>query len=63
MTQESVERVVAKTGKAADEALSAMLASASQQRLITPDEVAQAVLALCDTHGRRPNGTAVTIAG
>src|SRR5712691_9193562 len=63
MTKESVERIVAKTGKAADEALSAMLASASQRRLITPDEVAQAVLALCDVNGKRPNGTAVTIAG
>jgi hypothetical protein len=40
-----------------------MLASASQRRLITPDEVAQAVLALCDVNGKRPNGTAVTIAG
>ena len=63
MTQESVARVVAKTGKPADEALAAMLASASQARLITPDEVAQAVLALCDPHGQRANGTAVTITG
>jgi NAD(P)-dependent dehydrogenase (short-subunit alcohol dehydrogenase family) len=63
MTKESVARVVAKTGKAANEALSAMLASASQRRLITPDEVAQAILALCDSNGKRPNGTAVTIAG
>src|SRR5256714_14035773 len=30
--------------------------------LITPDEVARAVLALCDFTGKRPNGTAVTIA-
>ena len=63
MTKESVERVVAKTGKAADAALSAMLASASQRRLITPDEVAQTVLTLCDINSKRPNGTAVTIAG
>jgi NAD(P)-dependent dehydrogenase (short-subunit alcohol dehydrogenase family) len=63
MTKESVGRVVAKTGKTADAALSAMLASASQRRLITPDEVARAVLALCDPDGSRPNGTALTIAG
>ena len=63
MTKESVDRVVAKTGKPADTALEAMLASASQQRLITPDEVAAAVLVLCDFNGTRPNGTAVTIAG
>jgi len=63
MTKESVERVVAKTGTAPDTALEAMLASASQQRLIAPEEVAQAVLVLCDFNGTRPNGTAVTIAG
>ena len=63
MTQESVERVVTKTGKDPAAALSALLASASQRRLITPEEVAEAVLALADPHGQRPNGTAVTIAG
>jgi NAD(P)-dependent dehydrogenase (short-subunit alcohol dehydrogenase family) len=63
MTKESVARVVAKTGKAADEALAAMLASAGQRRLITVDEVAKAVLELCDPNSAdpRPNGTAVTI--
>jgi NAD(P)-dependent dehydrogenase (short-subunit alcohol dehydrogenase family) len=64
MTKESVARVVGKTGKSAHETLAAMLASAGQKRLITPDEVARAVLALCDPQGPagRPNGTAVTIA-
>jgi NAD(P)-dependent dehydrogenase (short-subunit alcohol dehydrogenase family) len=63
MTQESVDRVVTKTGKDAAAALAALLASARQRRLITPDEVAQAVLALADLNGTRPNGAAVTIAG
>jgi NAD(P)-dependent dehydrogenase (short-subunit alcohol dehydrogenase family) len=63
MTKESVARVVQKTGKPADASLSAMLASAGQKRLITPDEVAEAVLRLCDPKGPRPNGKAVTIAG
>jgi NAD(P)-dependent dehydrogenase (short-subunit alcohol dehydrogenase family) len=63
MTKESVARVVAKTGKNPDEALRAMLASAGQERLITVEEVARAVLELCDPHGERPNGAAVTIAG
>src|SRR6266850_2394165 len=63
MTKESVARVVAKTGKGSAEALAAMLASAGQKRLITVDEVAQAVLRLCDPRGQRPNGKAVTIAG
>ena len=62
MTQQSVERVVTKTGKDPAAALSALLASASQRRLITPNEVAEAVLGLADLHGERANGTAVTIA-
>ncbi len=63
MTKESLARVVAKTGKDAGEALAAMLATAGQKRLITVEEVAQAVLRLCDPRGARPNGKAVTIAG
>lgn len=63
MTKESVARVVGKTGKSPADALAAMLASAGQQRLIRVDEVAKAVLALCDLTGERPNGTAVTITG
>ncbi len=62
MTQQSVERVVTKTGKDPAAALSALLASASQRRLITPNEVAEAVLGLADLHGERANGTALTIA-
>ena len=63
MTKESVARVVAKTKKNPDDALAAMLASAGQNRLIGVDEVARAVLALCDPKGARVNGTAVTISG
>ena len=63
MTRESVARVVQKTGKSAEEALRVMLATSSQQRLITPQEVAQAVLALCDPGGERVNGAAITISG
>ena len=50
-------------GKTREEALRAMLASAGQERLITVDEVATAVLELCDPKGERPNGAAVTISG
>ena len=63
MTRESVARVVAKTGKSPEEALAAMLTSSSQRRLISAEEVADAVLALCDPRGERTNGAAVTIAG
>ncbi len=63
MTQESVDRVVEKTGKSPTDALQALLASASQRRLITADEVAQAVLALADLNGKRVNGTAKELHG
>ena len=55
MTQQSVARVSAKTGKAPEAALAAMLAASEQERLITAEEVAQAVLKLCSLTGR-PNG-------
>jgi NAD(P)-dependent dehydrogenase (short-subunit alcohol dehydrogenase family) len=55
MTKESIARVSAKTGKSPEAALAAMLAASEQKRLITPEEVAQAVLKLCSLTGR-PNG-------
>ena len=55
MTKESIARVSAKTGKSPEAALTAMLAASEQERLITPAEVAQAVLKLCSLTGR-PNG-------
>ena len=55
MTQQSIARVSAKTGKAPEAALAAMLAASEQERLITAEEVAQAVLKLCSLTGR-PNG-------
>ena len=57
MTEESVDRVVEKTGKSPADALEALLASASQRRLITAAEVAEAVLTLADLNGQRANGT------
>lgn len=63
MTQESVDRVVAKTGKSPTDALQALLASASQRRLITADEVAAAVLTLAALNGTRVNGTARELHG
>ena len=55
MTKQSIARVSAKTGKSPEAALTAMLAASEQERLITPAEVAQAVLKLCSLTGR-PNG-------
>jgi enamine deaminase RidA (YjgF/YER057c/UK114 family) len=64
MTKETVSRIVSKTGRTPDEALAAALASAGQQRLITPEEVGEAVVALVAAEGERaPNGEAVVIDG
>ena len=50
MTAETVDRIVAKTGRTREEALAAALASAGQTRLISAEEVAAAVVSLV---GRR----------
>jgi enamine deaminase RidA (YjgF/YER057c/UK114 family) len=64
MTAETVSRIVAKTGRPPDEALAAALGSAGQQRLIRPDEVADAVVALAAAEGDgAPNGEAVVLDG
>jgi NAD(P)-dependent dehydrogenase (short-subunit alcohol dehydrogenase family) len=55
MTQQSIARVSAKTGKPPPAALAAMLAASEQARLTTPEQVAAAVLALCSLTGK-PNG-------
>jgi NAD(P)-dependent dehydrogenase (short-subunit alcohol dehydrogenase family) len=63
MTRESVDRIVAKTGKTREQALAAILATTPQRRLIAPEEVAHAVLSLCDELACGINGEAVVIDG
>ncbi|MGH7644022.1 MAG: SDR family NAD(P)-dependent oxidoreductase, partial [Gemmatimonadales bacterium] len=63
LTRAAVERVVARTGRAPHDALAAVLASASQPRLIAPAEVAHAVLALCVRGSEETNGEAIVIDG
>ena len=59
MTVETVDRIVAKTGRSREEALAAALASSGQTRLIRPDEVAAAVVALALAgEAAPPNGHA-----
>ena len=55
MTQASVARVAAKTGKAPEATLAGMMAASGQERLITAEEVATVVLRLCSLSGE-PNG-------
>jgi NAD(P)-dependent dehydrogenase (short-subunit alcohol dehydrogenase family)/enamine deaminase RidA (YjgF/YER057c/UK114 family) len=62
MTAETISRIVSKTGRTPAEALKAALASAGQSRLITPEEVAAAVVSL-STGGDPPNGEALVLDG
>ncbi|MBA3892940.1 MAG: SDR family NAD(P)-dependent oxidoreductase [Gemmatimonadales bacterium] len=64
MTAETVERIVAKTGRTRDEALAAALASAGQTRLVSAEEVAAAVVSLAaDALTHPPNGATLVLDG
>ena len=64
MTVETVDRIVARTGRTREEALAAALASAGQGRLIAADEVAAAVVALATgSRANPPNGEALVLDG
>jgi NAD(P)-dependent dehydrogenase (short-subunit alcohol dehydrogenase family)/enamine deaminase RidA (YjgF/YER057c/UK114 family) len=64
MTDETVDRIVAKTGRTRDEALAAALASAGQARLIPAGEVAAAVVSLAAAAVTYPpNGEALVLDG
>src|SRR3989449_9341578 len=62
MTRRSVARIAAKTGMSPEAALHAALESTGQRQLISPEEVARAVLTLCDDAARDTNGETVVIA-
>jgi len=61
MTARTVANIVARTGRSAGEALAAVLASAEQERLLQPAEVAAAVLELCGAAAAGTNGEAITL--
>lgn len=63
MTTESVERVMQRTGLDRERALSAILQTVNQKRLISVDEVAFVVASLCAEHGGGINGQAIVIDG
>jgi NAD(P)-dependent dehydrogenase (short-subunit alcohol dehydrogenase family) len=60
---ESVARIVAKTGRSEAEARAELARHNPQRRLITPDEVAQAVLMLCSPDAGAINGQAIAVDG
>ena len=63
MVRESAARISAKTGRPAEEAVAAMVRNNPLGRLITPDEVAGAVLFLCSPETAAVTGTILTVAG
>lgn len=63
MTAESVARIARKTGRTEEEALGSILAANPQGRLIQPNEVAHAVLALCVEEAKGINGQAIVLDG
>jgi NAD(P)-dependent dehydrogenase (short-subunit alcohol dehydrogenase family) len=59
----SIEAITGKTGRTEEEARAALSASNPQGRLITPDEVATAIVWLCGDGASGVNGTALPVAG
>jgi NAD(P)-dependent dehydrogenase (short-subunit alcohol dehydrogenase family) len=62
LVQESIDRIVHKTGRSREAALAALLKADQQERLILPAEVAAAVLTLCEP-STRVTGEAVAVRG
>jgi NAD(P)-dependent dehydrogenase (short-subunit alcohol dehydrogenase family) len=63
MLQQSVSRIVDKTGRNAEEARASLAATNPQGRFIEPDEVAAAVLWLCSEGAASITGQAISISG
>lgn len=63
MTENTIERIAQKTGRSPERALDTILSASPQHRLIEPDEVAHAVLALVADEARGINGQAIVIDG
>ncbi|MDR7127414.1 SDR family NAD(P)-dependent oxidoreductase [Pseudotabrizicola sp. 4114] len=63
MTQRSIDTIVAKTGRSPDEARASLAATNPMQRLVPPDDVAEAVLWLCAPGSAMVTGQAISISG
>ena len=59
----SIERVVAKTGRTAEEAMAEFVKGNPQKRLVQPQEVADAVLWLCGKGAGAITGQSIAVAG
>lgn len=63
MVAQSLDRIVATTGRSRDEALAELVRHNPQGRLVEPDEVADAVVWLCGERARSVTGQAIAVAG
>jgi NAD(P)-dependent dehydrogenase (short-subunit alcohol dehydrogenase family) len=63
MLEESIARIVEKTGRSADEARASLASTNPQGRFIQPAEVASAVLWLCSDAARSITGQAISVSG
>ena len=63
MTARTLANVQSRAGLPPDQALAAVLATAGQERLVTPGEVAATVLGLCRDDAGEVNGQAIVIRG
>ena len=63
MIDRAVETIVAKSGRSADAARAELAKANPQGRLVTPDEVADAVLWLASPAATSINGQAIAVAG
>ena len=61
--KQSIERVVAKTGRTAEEAMAEFVKGNPQKRLVQPQEVADAVLWLCGKGASAITGQSIAVAG
>ncbi len=63
MVTHAVDKIVKKTGRSPEDALKDILISASQLRLVEPEEIADQVIKLCDPANDSINGQAIVING
>ncbi|BCG98145.1 SDR family oxidoreductase [Mesorhizobium loti] len=63
MLEESIQRIIEKTGRSAGDARASLVSTNPQGRFIQPQEVAAAVLWLCDDAASSITGQAISISG
>ena len=61
MTARNLGNIQARAGLGPEQALAAVLRSTGQERLVAPEEVAEAVVALCAAEGPRVSGRAIPL--